>query len=279
MSWFDRLTGRGQGFAALERRLLDELTARVAGDNATLLTAQRERINLVQRDAHGRETRLYAMHNGKPERDASLRFPVEPGDHRLAVIAFELPEGRFSAEFYAVDGLLFSIEFTPGAADVLHRGDITVLDVVIELGTAASSRRAEATMSGTSRDSAALQSGAGAPWMVKAEGLHAALRDSDRVRFSEIDAKVPADYTSSLEISNGYRVEGIEVLSLADVYHVALRDATYYVLATVGDRGVLAVRKQASDGIVYLIPFDDEATAAGATFRDALAVARQALGQ
>lgn len=280
MSWLDLLTGRRRQLEPLERRLLDELIASIGGDNATLLTAQCDRINLVQRDAAGRETSLYQVHHGKPVHDATIRLPLESRDHRLATIEFELPEGLFSAEFHAVDGVLFSIEFMPGAAHVLHRSEIKIRDIAIDLGTAASSSRAaEEALTQPSEDSAPQRSFDSLRWMARAQETRAPLRESDRARLGSIDAKLPADYVSSLEISDGYLIDGVEVLSLADVYDIPLPTASYYVLAKVGDRGLLAVRRRSADDTVHLLPFDDDGTAVGVTFRDALAAAHAALAE
>jgi hypothetical protein len=273
MKWLQRLVQR-RVLTPLEQRLLSELEQRLDPSSARLLTAQVKQFNLAQRHANGRETCLYAMSGGRPHRDPSISFPATEREHSLATVQFEIPgEGSFRAEFYLVDGFLFSIEFTPGATRISEREDIAVKHVQLEIPP----RRREAPIEREQQRATAAAAWLDeAPWSSKVTSRRPPLAPSGNERVAEIKARLPEDYLAAVHVSNGFGVGNVTVLPLEDVYDIVLEDASYYVLATVSDWGVIAVQKHSSDAKVYLLPFDGDRTEA-VSFRDA--VSRANAGQ
>ena len=273
MTWLQQLRYRKR-LTPIEEGLIEELKRRLEGEGATLLGEQVKKVNLVQRHANGRETCLYAMRGGRPHRDPSIRFPTNERELRLATIQFDVPEaGRFAAEFHLVDGFLFSIDFTPTAAGIMTRDDFVVRKVTIHHDPFAPPSTAPGPPEGIAKGDQSRGWLTEAPWSNEVRDRHRGLNAAERGRLGEIVATLPNDYVSALEVSNGFAFHDVKVLSLSDVYEIVLEEANYYVLALVGDWGVLAIRKHSSDGMVYRIPFDDVGTPVASSIREALLVA------
>ena len=106
------LRGGTPGFAVLEASLLSEVERHLDADRADKLRRRVAGTNLVQRLDGGRQVNAYAIRNGKPTRDESMRLVVEDDERMLATFSF-IGANRIDYEgaIWLVKGQFFSIEF------------------------------------------------------------------------------------------------------------------------------------------------------------------------
>lgn len=263
-------------FTALERRVIDEVKARLEPDAAKLLDRQVSEINLVQRHA-GRETACYSIKDDKPQRDASLRFPNSSPELKLATVRFRAPETRaeWSAELYLAHGHLFSIVFSADpkafeergkerSGDILITGVELAADLMLETG---------GDVPRVAESGATKLSGWLLEWEEKYDmhGLRAPLELAERERLrARINAALPEDYLELTGQCDGFTLENFLILGLSEIYPVVMPDADYFLLAQLKDSGALALKADAGPDIYYL-PFDNgEVVPLGDSFRHAV---------
>lgn len=100
------------GFSVLEAALLDEIKLQLDADRAERLRRRVESINLVQRLDGGREVNAYALENGKPVFDESVRLIADDEARKLATFSFVGGnEVAYIGVAWLVNGQLFSLEF------------------------------------------------------------------------------------------------------------------------------------------------------------------------
>jgi hypothetical protein len=268
-------------FTSLEKRVIKEVEARLEPDAAKLFERQVADINLVQRQA-GRETTCYTIRNGKPLRDASLRFPNRSQELKLATVRFKLPEAsaEWSAELYLVRGHFFSIAFSADPKAIEARG-VDLIMTAIEIAAdpmheAVEEVTHDETGGEASRDTNGETSGQAKlsgwlrEWAEKyhLHSLRAPLEEAERARLrARINAALPADYLELSAQCDGLALENFSILGLSDVYPVVMPDADYFVLAQLKDRGVLALRADAGLEIYYLAFDGGEVVPLGNSFR------------
>jgi hypothetical protein len=259
--WLRRFLGQRDLLNPLEERLLAELENALTPEGAALLAAQVGRINLVQRHSKGREVCCYALRNGRPHRDERLRFPANQPDLRFASIRFESGGHTFSADFYLVEGYFFSIEFSqsPPREVAQAKGEPAEGGRLIVKGVNVHHDPMQSPPPAVVGTATPILRGwlAEFPWANEISGLKSPLPAPERARhLAAIDAILPTDYTFACEVTDGFCFRTAVVSGLVDVYSIRLDDSSYWVFGQVEDVGVLAVRAESRDGVIYLLPHD-----------------------
>ncbi len=251
----------------LERRLLDLLQERLSGPARQLLAAQIAQVNLVQRHASDKEVNFYRMRGGRPSFDEAIRLPLR-GEVRLASVRFR-PSGEdepLKADFWLVDGFLFSITFTRGPKGL---GPTVIVD---DFRVLVDPMRPSVGQPSASLDPAVV-SGWLREWFETEQPsqvrrpLPAEQRD-DILR--EIQTRLPIDYLEAMAQTNGFRLGPMAVYGLTELRELVLPSDNYWTLAEFEDDGVLVVRRQGRDGALFFVSFDGEhAEPMGMSFRSA----------
>jgi hypothetical protein len=84
------------------------------------------------------------------------------------------------------------------------------------------------------------------------------LDESERIeRLRLIKAALPEDYLDLTRHTEGLVAPGCTILGLAEIYEHTETDSDYYLIAQVGDLGMLAVRKGESGGKVTFLRYDE----------------------
>jgi hypothetical protein len=244
-------------FRPLERRLLEQLSRELAPPAADILREQISHINVVQRHSDDREVCCYPMRRGRPERDDTIAFPAAQEEQRLATIQFTVPgKGSFGAEFHLVKGHFFSIEFAPSPSQIAERTDFENLSVKLLIDPMSPTAPLRVDLRQPTNNISAPEwltdAGIAQSFIPTAPPLSKLERDN---RLIALDSQLSEEYLHIIEVADGFRVGSTVVLGLTEVYSIVVGDHSYYVLAIVGDVGVLAVRRAVSDGI-WFVPYD-----------------------
>jgi hypothetical protein len=244
-------------FSPLERFLVSEVENRLEPTAQDLFTRQIRTVNLVQRHAKSREMCCYSMKWGRVQLRKELRFRKTSQELKLASVIFRVPdaEGRtWKAEFELVRGHFFSIVFDKSPEPIKRTDQIDVIDVKILADPMEESRDVTPLpltevpeFSGWIRD-----------WLegyVAQEAFERLAKGDRQLLLESIPAKLPADYLELTEQADGLRVEDCSILGLAQAYEIVLDDMSYYVLADVVDKGVLAVPSTGEDESVFYLDY------------------------
>jgi hypothetical protein len=230
---------RSSPFTPLEKALLSDMLARLPNAAKDLFASQISAINLVQRHAEHRELCCYSMRNRKVFRDPATRFPATDTELKFATTRFStaLASGTWTVDFILVEGYFFSMVFDRSPMEIQNSPEILVQDAIIR------------------RDP-----------MLRAEDRSA------EYYLRRINAKLPDDYLSLAQQAPSTTILSCAILPLSQVYEIVLSDSSYYVLAEVDGKGVLAVQEASASGLVYYLPYSGpEAIVIGTSLREALA--------
>ncbi len=260
---------RGPPLRPLERKLIDALTERLAPAARDVLAEQIGLVNLVQRHVNDKEVNLYQMRRGKATVEGMPRFPLVAPEAKLASITYSIPgQPRPSrVDFWLVNGHLFSLQFSESPIRVdADRAEVQDVQVLIDPMAPAEA------VAPRSLDPACLR-GWLADWVKRwrVTDVRAPASPEERHRrLRQIDSTLPSDYLELVSQIDGLRIEGCSVYGLAELREVAMPDATYYILAEMADRGVLAARQGHSDGTLHFFAYDRDGVAVGSSLRAAV---------
>ena len=216
--------------------MLAAVEAKLDPVHARWFAAQVEEINYVQRRLGGREVGLYVIHSGRVRRNASLRFPMEGREWRLARARLHCNGAKWSAAVHLADGYLTSIEYDgpPPPADV----EDATIDVEIFKPPPARTLR--------SSGPAPLLAG----WLqryasrVGITNIDPPLTVDDRAMMvAKLETKLPADYLDFLAQCDGVQIGSLSIVGASEAYETRTEDGEYIVIGQLGGKGALAVRK------------------------------------
>lgn len=253
----------------LERKLIDALVAALSPEAGGILARQVELVNRVQRHASDKEVNLYRMHWGRPSREGVPLFPVAVPEVKLASITYAVGgrPAKSRVDLWVVNGRLFSLTFQQSPKGV-DADDIEVRDVKLLADPMVPAEAAKPRPLG--REALV---GWVAEWAAQREmaGLAEPLPQPARERLlQQIEAELPSDYLDLVSQTEGLEINGCRVYGLAEVREVVMEDASYYILAEMKDRGVLAVRRGSPEAETHFLPYDTRGIPAGPSLREAV---------
>lgn len=253
----------------LERKLIEALATSLSRGAGALLNQQMALVNRVRRFVDDKEVNLYQIRRGKATLEGMPTFPLVVPEVKLATIIYASPgQPRPSrVDFWLVNGFVFSLQFSKSPrgveADLVEIQEVKVLvDPMVPAETTKERSVAASALTGWL-----------AQWAIEWQlsSLREPLPPEQRSeKLGQIEATVPPDYVELVSQTEGLQVDGCRVYGLSDVREVALPDATYYVLAEMEDRGVVAVRQGQSDGALFFFAYDAKPTPMGLLFREAV---------
>jgi hypothetical protein len=124
--WMNGLLGV---FKPLEKAVLDCLIDRMPAGIRDVLRAQMEEVTLVQRHQSNRVAQFYKIRKGFTREEFSVQIPNSPREQLLGKILFKGYSGaKLTAEIWAANGRLFSIEFSKPPRSDVHHSDIDILE-------------------------------------------------------------------------------------------------------------------------------------------------------
>ncbi|WP_431113184.1 hypothetical protein [Variovorax paradoxus] len=98
---------------------------------AQIFEAQLNEMNDVRRDPDGLETLIYCIKRGRSFRDFAVKFPVSPEELKLADVEIRYFGRTVPVAVWAVNGVLFRLEF----AEAIEKFDV-VSDYTVETSVA-----------------------------------------------------------------------------------------------------------------------------------------------
>lgn len=266
---------RHRAFTGLEKRLLDELCARMSARASQLLTKQLDSITLVQRHSKSKEVCCYPMRWGKVHRRPDLRFPARELELKFATITFSCFNATelWTAEFFLVEGYFFCIVFDCSPEGFRHIDGICFQRIEIHRDPMQPSEQpphSQDTTLGQIDLPEWLH-----PFLVRNEisNVSPPLESSEREQIlRRIDAVLPSDYLELAQHCDGLQVRDWSILGPSEVYDVALPQGRHYVVASCDGQGALAVRAQTHDDpLLYFFDYDSgEPIAVGTSLGTAL---------
>lgn len=109
--------------------MLDRLIERMPARTQGILKDQVKEITLVQRHQSRRVVQFYRIRNGLVREEFSIRLPGSLREQLLGKMLFEAHSGiRLTAEIWAANGWLFSIEFSAPPRSDLNYPDVDILE-------------------------------------------------------------------------------------------------------------------------------------------------------
>jgi len=253
----------------LEIKLIDALGAALAPEASRLLVKQVDAVNRVQRHANDKEVNLYQIRRGRVSFEGIPMFPLTTQEAKLGTVTYKVTgESRTRrVDFWLVRGHLFSLQFreSPRGIDA-EQADIRDVklhaDPMVPVAAPQPRPLSAAAMTGWLAEWAHR-------WQVS--DLREPLPPEERAeKLGQIGATVPSDYGELLSQTDGLEIGGCRVYSLSDIREVVMPDATYYILAEMADRGVLALKQGESDGSIYFFAYDANAIPMGILLREAV---------
>jgi hypothetical protein len=253
----------------LEKILVDALVATLSPEAASIVTRQVQAVNRVQRHSSDKEVNLYLVRRGKPTREGVPLFPMAVPEVKLATITYAvIGEPRPSrVDFWLANGRLFSLAFHESPKKV-SPSEVEIRDVKLLVDPMVPAEAPEPRPL-----TAAALTGWLAEWAHRwqVSDLREPLPPEERAKkLGQIGATVPSDYGELLSQTDGLEIGGCRVYSLSDMREVVMPDATYYILAEMADRGVLALKQGESDGSIYFFAYDANAIPMGVLLREAV---------
>lgn len=117
-------------FRPLERAVIEAWIGRLDESTRLAVMRQLKRVNYVQRHDGGREVCMYSIKYGFFRVDPPNPFPASPRELKLAVTRFKAGDGAaVTAELWAVDGHLFSLDFDRSPRKIADQTTIEVIDI------------------------------------------------------------------------------------------------------------------------------------------------------
>ena len=272
----DFLLGSRANFYPFEKRIIEEVEARLNSEGCSRLQQQVEAINKIQRLADGKEVNLYQMRNGKPAFDEKLRFPDGRTEALLASARLVHPENgtKLEVKIWLVKGKLFSLEFNKSPKQFFVDSSLdSIQPEIIDVKIRFDPMHPPPISTDKPIDESAL-TGWLREWHAKGQvaGLHASLPKSEQATYLDsIDALLPPDYLELVAETEGVELAACVVYGLAGIRHVVLPEATYYMLAEIEGLGALAVKDGNRNAELYFLHYEDnDARPVGTSFQKAI---------
>lgn len=256
-----------QPLRPVEQRVLDAVLASLEQPSRDLLAQQVESINLVQRD--GRESRFYAIRDGKVSRPDRVALPNRREHVRLASVELATAGGALNADVYLSGGHIASIVF---GSDPRVVRDPAASQVKVSL-VADSLDIAPRREHHTSTDTAGLPE-----WLVELGRRHPPLEtfrppttpEERRGRLMELGVTLPSDHLELLDISDGLRIDGTVVFGVDALQRIPLPGGDYGLLGEVAGKGSLAVSLKEPFDLWFFDLESEGSRSVGGTLREAL---------
>jgi hypothetical protein len=253
----------------LERILVDALVATLSPEAGSIVTRQVQAVNRVQRHANDKEVNLYRIRRGRPSREGLPLFPIALPEVKLATITYRIIGEANSSrvDFWIANGRLFSLGFQETPKKI-SAGEVEIRDVKLLVDPMAPA---------TAADRRSLDRGALTGWIAEWSKQHETTslteplpRPEREHRLQQLEAALPSDYLDLVSQTEGLQINGGRVYGLSEIREVVMEDATYYVLAEMEDRGVLAVRQGNSDAVIYFFAYGADGVDSGGSLREAV---------
>jgi hypothetical protein len=246
----------GSQLRPVERRLIEELANELPPEAKSLLLRQVGQVNLVQRHAKDKEVNLYSRKRGSLLFDEDSLFPAGEDAMRIARVSFSVKDrpDLCHVDFWVVGRHIFSLEFNQSPAGIPSDGiEIRKTTVLADpmRPTEPEKRKPITTevLTGWLKE-----------WCVKwhVRELFEPLPQSERENHLRlIDAKLPQDYLELIAQTEGMRIESWLIHGLSKMRDVVMPEENYLVLAENDELGLLAVKKESVDRLVYLFKYEE----------------------
>ncbi len=125
------IRGDGDPLYPYEVSMFKEIASSLSHDEQVILMAQVERVNKVQRHAHGKEVNLYQVKHGKPHYDEMFKFSGAEGERKLATVqlgAAGIPS-LLKADIWVVSGHVFSIIYSKSPEEFFSLNSLVDADL------------------------------------------------------------------------------------------------------------------------------------------------------
>lgn len=212
-----------------EKQVLTAVSAKLTPTAGRLFNEQLDQVNLIQRQADGKEVNLYAMRQGKPFIEDRFLFPLR-SEAQLATVEMDASNGQkaFRAEVWLANGHVFSIGFNKPPQKFLEQGvNVTKVEIL--------------------RD----------PMMPESDEDVVDAKRREEV-LKAIQSKLPAEYLQwvgeGMEVSfNKWTIYG-----LPKIRKIPQRDGNYYLLAEREGMGAVGVKEDETTGQLYYLDYGDD---------------------
>ena len=253
----------------LEQKLLQAVGDKLDPETQAIWRRQLEQINYVRRWARGKEVSLYALKRGKQNFDPTDLFPADQAV-MLASAFFEAErsEKQFRADFYLVQGRIFSMEFNESPREV-RKTSLKVHEVRMHSDPMAPVEEIESHPLENNR-----LEGWVAKWVEhhRAEKLRTPLpRDKRDGILGRMDGVLPTDYLELVGQTEGLTIDGCVVFGVSEIRSVVDPDRNYYMLADLEGQGALTVAREDPSGVICFLSYEgDWPVEMGFSFREAV---------
>lgn len=264
---------------AVERKLIQAVAEQLTTEAKSLLYAQIERVDYVQRLTQGKEVNMYCMKANKRGPEQSLLFPLNQEEVKLAVVEFTSSASSkpFRATFWVVRGYVCSIEYNLTPKYVTDSNmTITKVKILIDPMVGRKGKVIEPlvdvqTLTGWVRHWANL-------W--KLQNLRKPLPSVEREQIiHNLSVTLPGDYLELVAQTDGLKVHDCVVFGLSEIRSVTLPAKNYYLLAEIEGRGAFGVDQENEDLEIWFFDYENgEPEAMGVSFRTAIEMKLSAAG-
>lgn len=214
---------------AAEKQLLAAVSAELTPTAGRLFNEQLDQVNLVQRQADGKEVNLYVMRRGKPFIEDRFLFPLR-SEAQLAIVEMDAGDGQkaFRAEVWLVNGHVFSIGFNKPPQKFLEQGaNVTKVEILRDPMVPASD-----------------------------EDVVDAKRHEEVLK--AIQSKVPEEYLRWVGEGKGFSFHEWTVYGLPKIRKIPQRDGNYYLLAEREGMGAVGIKEDETSGQLYYLDYGDD---------------------
>ena len=235
-----------------EKALFDNLIKKLEPDAGSLLAKQIGSVNYVQRHSNNKEVNLYTIKNNKPFFNDKNQFPNSRSEMKLASIFFNKVQEaeRFQADFWIVNGYIFSIEFDKNPSKLTGRSiDITIIHVFTNPMEEDKILLEAPVIKGWASD-----------WLKQFHfnRLNSPLPLRQRIKLTNcLSTALPNDYVEIISQTEGAESDYCKIFGISEIRNLILTDARYDVIAEIKNKGVLAVKHNTNDAIIFFIDYED----------------------
>ena len=240
----------------LEHCLLKELSARLDAKAQAILQRQISSINLVQRHADCKEVCFYRIKWGRPSANINDAFLLNESEIKLATVNFKVPNvsAGFQADYWLVNGFLFSITFTKSPKAYLKVNDVIITEMHIHVDPmATASPRAM-------KNNIPIEF---TGWVAGWDQLHSLSALSEPLTIEKREAfirrigiSLPQEYLELVAQTEGAVIGRCVIHGLLSIRYVVLSCANYYVLAEINGAGAFVVKDKSQDAMLYFFDYE-----------------------
>jgi hypothetical protein len=252
-------------FTPLEETVLLAIAERLGAESQSRLKAQMNLISRVDRSPDGVEANIYYSKK-KIEELKTFHFSQTPIEFKLARVFLKetISKTKFSILFWVVNGHLFQIDYAlpsklAGSRSKLENltGELLRCDIlndplqpqIVELARSPTSENAHIKIKKALKRDVLISS------------LSDPIKESDLLRYiGQLEFEFPADYLAIMKISDGCIAGSWTLLGIENTQEISLIDGTYLMIAEMGGKGCLILKRSHSESPIYLHDYRTDET-------------------